>query len=373
MSRIRWTVAVAILAILTVALAGAGATVAGTATGAVAADSPEDALFQTDIDADNIEMAATIGPDGDADWQVTYRLELDNNESVQAFEDLESEIDEQPGTYLDPFEDRMRRTAGSAANATGRETSVGNFSIRTERTTQPDTEFGEVIFEFDWNNFASVDDGTVRAGDAVDALFLDEGTSLTFRWGSSVTLDSQTPQADTVTDKRLTWRGQRDFESGAPRAVLTTGDGASGAGGGGGLPMMPLVVAVLAIAAVGAAVVVYLRRGEEPPATDDTPTETATEEAETQEPPSELLSNEERVLTLVEDNGGRIKQKEVAETLDWSAAMTSQVVGDLRDEGQVETFRIGRENVLTLPEVDIVPDDDEAAEEDDDGPEPQQG
>jgi uncharacterized membrane protein len=69
----------------------------------------------------------------------------------------------------------------------------------------------------------------------------------------------------------------------------------------------------------------------------------------------ELLSNEEKVLRLVEDNGGRMKQKQVVEELDWTAAKTSQVVGDLRDDEKLESFRLGRENVLTLPDVDLEP------------------
>jgi uncharacterized membrane protein len=53
---------------------------------------------------------------------------------------------------------------------------------------------------------------------------------------------------------------------------------------------------------------------------------------------------------LLEDNGGRIKQQRIAEEYDWTDAKTSQVVGSLREDDAVETFRIGRENVVALPE-----------------------
>ena len=56
-----------------------------------------------------------------------------------------------------------------------------------------------------------------------------------------------------------------------------------------------------------------------------------------------------------------MKQKRVAEELDWTAAKTSQVVTGLRDEGDLDGFRLGRENVLSLPgfdpEVDASGDD----------------
>ena len=68
------------------------------------------------------------------------------------------------------------------------------------------------------------------------------------------------------------------------------------------------------------------------------------------ETPPELLSNEERVLQLLEQRGGRIKQQDVVSELDWTEAKTSQVVGDLREDDEIEVFRIGRENVLSLPD-----------------------
>ncbi|PSQ56703.1 hypothetical protein BRD22_04940, partial [Halobacteriales archaeon SW_8_68_21] len=78
---------------------------------------------------------------------------------------------------------------------------------------------------------------------------------------------------------------------------------------------------------------------------------------------SDLLSNEEQVLRLVESKGGRMKQKRVAEELDWTAAKTSQVVTGLRDEGDLDGFRLGRENVLSLPDYD--PEENSSADDGD--------
>jgi hypothetical protein len=73
----------------------------------------------------------------------------------------------------------------------------------------------------------------------------------------------------------------------------------------------------------------------------------------------ELLSNEEQVLALVEHEGGRMKQQEVAGTLEWTDAKTSQVVRKMRDEGDLDAFRLGRENVLVLPDEEFGPSDDD--------------
>jgi hypothetical protein len=69
--------------------------------------------------------------------------------------------------------------------------------------------------------------------------------------------------------------------------------------------------------------------------------------------PEELLSNEERVLALLEAEGGRLKQQEVVEELDWSETKTSEVVTELRETDQIEVYRIGRNNVLALPDTGI--------------------
>jgi len=89
------------------------------------------------------------------------------------------------------------------------------------------------------------------------------------------------------------------------------------------------------------------------PATDDEAAaagESADEEDDSEDLPRELLSNEERVLRVLEDHGGRMKQQQVVAELDWTEAKTSQVVTSMREDDQLEVFRIGRENVLALPE-----------------------
>jgi uncharacterized membrane protein len=76
--------------------------------------------------------------------------------------------------------------------------------------------------------------------------------------------------------------------------------------------------------------------------------------AESKTPPEELLSDEERLLQLLEDHGGRMKQQDAVEELEWSETKTSQVVTDLYEAEKIERYRLGRENVLALPgEMDV--------------------
>ncbi|MEF8906703.1 MAG: hypothetical protein V5A13_02480 [Haloarculaceae archaeon] len=364
------------LAVATLALSAASA-------GVAVQDGP---VGQAGIDADSTTLAAAVGPDGGADWRVTYRIELDDQNATDAFESLRQDIEANRSRYVATFRERIEATAASAENATGREMSVGNFSVEVETRAQPDTTFGVVTYRFEWSGFAATDGDRIAAGDALDGLILDSGTALRVSWPDGYGVTSVTPDATEREAGAVVWRGPADFEAGEPRVTVEQGAGSTptetvspggGNGGGGddgadsGLGSL-LPVAVLLLAALVVGGVLLARRGDSGPAGGSEGTAGAAGDSESgtgsggggdgtpAAPPEELLSNEERVLRLLEENGGRMKQQEVAEELDWTAAKTSQVVGDLRDEDEVESFRLGRENVLTLPDVDITGSDGDA-------------
>ncbi|MFC7018418.1 MULTISPECIES: helix-turn-helix transcriptional regulator [Haloarcula] len=322
-----------------------------------------DALAQQSVDPDVVVMTADVEADGDARWTVAYRIRLDDDNDTQAFGDLRADIEANESVYTDRFGDRMGRTAATAENATGRSMAVRNVSVTARQETFGQT-YGVVTYRFRWTNFAATSDGQLESGDALAGLFLDSDTSLTLRWPAAYTATSVTPQPDDRTNTSVTWRGQQQFGTDEPRVVAT--EGAPSDSGG----LDPLVVggALVVLLALAAAAVLTRRRlaGEGGDGPDGGDTQTATDDgdadaaaqAETA-PPDDLLSNEEQVLRLLERNGGRIKQQAVASELGWTDAKTSQVIGGLRDDERVETFRIGRENVVMLPDVDVTDADDD--------------
>jgi hypothetical protein len=346
------------------------------ATGGVAAVQPP---TQVDIDADSVALHADVTADGDAVWTVAYRIRLDDENATAAFEELQADIESDPAPYLDPFRQRMERTAAGAENATGRQMAIENVTVETRRESQPQVEYGVVTYRLEWSNFAAVDGETVRAGDAVDRLFLDPETSLRLTAPDGYVVDSATPDPERAEPTEVVWWGQRDFDAGEPRAVFVpegespagtppaddetdTPTASSASGDDGGFPVLAILALLVLFVAAGAWIA---SRGEVtlPVGGGDGDGAEATEAAGEGGPPPELLSNEERLLQLLEEHGGRMKQKEVAERLDWTAAKTSQIVGDLRDEGELDSFRLGRENVLTLPGVDIDAADDDSQDE----------
>ncbi|MDB9234852.1 helix-turn-helix transcriptional regulator [Halorubrum ezzemoulense] len=350
----------------------------------------EGGFAQMDVEPDDVSMAVAVQPDGDAQWTVEYRIRLGTDEEERAFEQLRADVENDTEAYTTRFRDRMASTAATAESATGRNMTVSNATVTAERRELPQA-YGVLTYRFEWTNFAAVDGDRLRVGDAVDGLFLDGSSSLIVSWPDGYRLGETTPEPSEVREGSVVWNGPVDFSAGQPRIAVAP------AGPLSGVPTAGLVAlfAVLVVAGTTA----YRRRnagddggegvvatdtavgsetaGSETAASDgtaasdesglggdgdaDTSGESDDEADAAPTVDSDLLSNEEQVLRLIESQGGRMKQKQVAEELDWTAAKTSQVVTGLRDEGDLDGFRLGRENVLSLPEFE--PDGD-ASDED---------
>jgi uncharacterized membrane protein len=92
-----------------------------------------------------------------------------------------------------------------------------------------------------------------------------------------------------------------------------------------------------------------------------TETDTATESTTAEEDDGvdmELLSDEERVEHLLEQNGGRMRQADIVSETGWSDAKVSQLLSAMAEEDRIDKLRLGRENLISFPEVDDLGSDD---------------
>jgi len=81
---------------------------------------------------------------------------------------------------------------------------------------------------------------------------------------------------------------------------------------------------------------------------------TATEaESEDDELDRELLSDEELVERMLDRNGGRMKQANIVKETGWSNAKVSQLLSEMDEDGRIDKLRIGRENLISLPDEDV--------------------
>jgi hypothetical protein len=341
-------------------------------SGAVTAIEPA-TTGQAEPRPDGVFIQVSLEPDGSASWTIEHRILLDDGNTTAAFESLQRDVEANESLLADPFASRMEATVAAAANETGREMSVRNVSVGVGQRQLPQ-EYGVVSYRFTWTGFAVVNETTIRAGDALAGFFLDERTTLLVTWPADYTVTSASPTPDERRDRAVVWNGPVEFGLEEPSVVVerdatgatptaTPDDGetttdteetSAGDASDGSIGAGSLAIALAAIAVLGAGVWVAVRRrtGSEPAPGVAADADGDGDRESAPEPPSELLSNEERVLTLLRENDGRMKQQEVAESLDWTDAKTSQVVTSMRDEGSLESFRLGRENVLVLPERD---------------------
>jgi len=120
--------------------------------------------------------------------------------------------------------------------------------------------------------------------------------------------------------------------------------------------MLPFVLTILVVAGVGSIVLytkLFLDAGTddgpttEQPATVDYST-TDTTQAGQRTPVPEQLSDEERVIQLLEKNGGRMKQVNIVKNTEWSKSKVSMLLSDMEEEGEISKLRVGRENIISL-------------------------
>jgi len=382
-----------------VADGGAATTDLDATSAAAQADGPPiGEAYQQEIDPDSVRLTISVDADGSARWRIEYWTELNDGNETEAFEQLQNDVAANPDEYTARFANRTNRTVASAENATGREMSAGEFGVSATKETIPQ-EYGVLTYTFEWRGFAAVEGDRLRIGDAIDRFYLNDQTRLVVGWPGEYRLVSASPDADEQRDDAVLWRGtQTDFVTGEPRVVVEErdgtgrgngdgdGDGSSGGADNGGSPLL-WIGAALALLALAGGGLAFLRRndddadeaaagaggapgGRTPDAgdaddaaandaddaaandADDADAGDDAQDAADDGPPPELLSNEERVRKVLEDNGGRMRQQELVEETGWTEAKTSQVVGEMRESGALESFRLGRENVLKLPDDD---------------------
>lgn len=351
------------------------------ATGAVGATTSSNAFGVQSVDPDQVLLRVDVQPDGDAEWRVEYRVRLDTENETQAFEDLQADLAENDSAYISSFAERIRGTVTTAENATGREMAAEGFSVDA-RVTQLPQEYGVLTYTFTWTNFAVIDGDRLIVGDALAGFFLDSETTLAIGWPSDHRTASVSPEPSERQTDAVLWRGPLDFADGEPRVVVEPEPAGTTTDDGGGEPTTPggedegtglgaIAALVVGVLVVGAAGFLYLRRGDRDDGStpgggagpgddgrggDGDPDAVAAAadgtDAGMGSASTDLLSNEERVVHFLEERGGRAKQQEIVDGLGWTDAKTSQVISGMASEEQVEKFRIGRENVVKLPDDD---------------------
>jgi uncharacterized membrane protein len=315
-----------------------------------------------------------------ARWSVTTRLPLDDGTERAAFRDL---VEAYRGGSSETDVETFRNYARLAENYTGREMAIER--VETDGYVDEANSTGVLNLTFTWTNFAErmpndrlrVKDAFLRADGEAWFPRLTAGQMLVIQGPEQYTT-YRTPRAARQQGRTVIFEPQQELD---PDEVFASFEPQQlgPAGPLGDMPTEVLLGAVLVLVVAVAAAAVRMRGGDPTPAagtdeprdgagTSDGPgdgTESAgaaagaggaagaaatTEDTEDDEVDVELLSDEERVEHLLEQNGGRMKQANIVKETGWSDAKVSQLLSAMADEGRVNKLRLGRENLISLPD-----------------------
>lgn len=355
-----------VLTIVFTVILVAGVIAPASAGGSFGADSQQ----VGDLEADLVTISANVSEDGTADFQIRYAIRLTDENDTQAFEGLAADIQENTSVYLGRFSDRMNATVAAAESATGRSMTIGDFAVSTNKTAGFDRQYGLVTYSASWSGFAAVSDEKIRIGDALEGLFLDAETEFQIHWDTNYELESVEPTPTDSTETSVSWVGPLEFLQDEPSVTLTaatdepptetpTATTTEPPADEGGVPWPLIIVGIGILFLLGGGW--FWRRsggsiGESGATGGSAGGESGTASPAEPSPPPELLSNEERVEQYLDSVGGRAKQQEIVDALEWTEAKTSQVLSEMSEEGRIEKFRIGRENVVKIPDSDDQPE-----------------
>lgn len=336
---------------------------------------------------------------GSARWTFNYFTDSLNTSEQEQFREFADRFETRETDLWANFRERAEVLAASGADTTGRNMTARAFD--REASLNDVGNRGVVRMSFLWTEFAQVRDDRVIVADVFDGVFyigpdqwlvVEAGPDLQFA------PDGATPEPDEFSgpsvaeSDSITYFGEQQFPDNNPRIEFTAGtaDNASTdagtpevtttqvarAGDGGSLLMMALGVVVLV---VGLGVIVWrtgvLGTDDGGIGSDDSgtvPSTAATAESESASEPDssnstvadeELLTDEDRVLQLLEENGRRMKQAKIVDETGWSKSKVSMLLSDMEEDNQISKLRVGRENIISLsghePDAAGSPFDDE--------------
>jgi len=335
--------------------------VASLAAVPVQADS-EPASLQTPGGFDSTNFRVTVYENGSATWAIEHERPLENDSEVDQFESYANNFEDNETELYQNFVDDATLLTQFGSNQTGREMDAQNF--QRSASVDPAQSQGTVRMAFLWTNFADVSGDSIVVSDVFEGgFYIGSGQSIVFERGPGLAFstaqpipDSQSAPDSLAQSQSVTWIGERSFNDSrpyvalGPRSVVQNGTG-SPAGDTSGAGMWPLALGMLAVVLSVAAVVA--RRSGGLAVLFSTEPETATESASP--PPTEssiadkeLLDDSDRVIELLEENGGRMKQVDIVDQTEWSKSKVSMLLSDMEDDDEISKLRVGRENIISL-------------------------
>jgi len=377
------------------------------ASGAAATTTPESTttgLLAQPEGFDQTTFEVTVTQNGSARWSIMHHRRLANDSEIQQFQDFAERFENEETELYRNFVSRSETLTSVGSNVTERPMAAKSFDRDGyTNVTANFNERGTIALEFTWTHFARTEGDRVIVGDVFgDNFYIGPDQSIVFVRGDVLQYAETDPEPDSMTppdsleqSRSVSWERERSFAQQKPYLELEprqtpTPAAADDAGGDGATdqattttepmpsgtdnPVVWIVGALIVVLGLGSAIA-YRNGAVSLPGdgtaggavtTADT-TQAAAEETATDSqtpiPDEELLSDSDRVVNLLEDNGGRMKQVNIVEETDWSKSKVSMLLSDMEEDGAISKLRVGRENIISLaghePDAARSPFDDE--------------
>lgn len=361
-----------------------------------AAQPPAQGLAAVDENFTSTEFVLTVYPNQSVRWTYVHKTPLGDDARREWFEAYTAEFENGTTGTFESFRQRAINLADNGTRATDRQMVARNFD-RDTRIEGLTDNLGVVSMSFLWTNLTRArSDGLVIDDVFSNGLYLGPNQTLVVERADSLRFASVDPapasmSSTTLSDSvSVTWAGEREFNGFRPRTVLTSPNGSTpvgpavttgpgqtttgaessdgpGPSGSSLIETLALVVfAAVAVAALGVGVWLY-HNGEfgggsaeaaggaaastaaSAPAAGSGTEESPTDSENAPVTDEQFLSDEERVVALLDEEGGRMKQSRIVEETDWSKSKVSMLLTDMEDDDDITKLRVGRENIISLP------------------------
>jgi len=333
----------------------------------------------TDVTAETELMAApsdfvrtthelTVYSNGSVRWTDRHVKPLNNESEIEAYRNYSERFNaKQTGIYTQ-FRETASQLTARGTEATNRQMNASGFSRRAyvsepgERGVTLGHQ-GIVEMSFLWSNFTEQSGQQLRIGDVfTNGLAVGSDARFVITRADTLRFTVVEPPPETMsrpnitTSRTITWSGEREFDPYrplirlAPPSAAETTDTTPDSGDTDGFPMWMPVLAIVLVIASGVGVIWHLaqRRPDTGAGSQREASEQAGTDSATVEPP-EVLSDSERVTSLLDEHGGRMRQSEIVDATDWSKSKVSMLLSDMEDDDEITKLRVGRENIVSLP------------------------
>ncbi len=285
-----------------------------------------------------IQYKIQINSDNSASWAITQVTDLSG-----------------PVDTWDGFQEKVGSLIEAASNITRREMSLDPNSLQIS-TLVSTNQSKTVEYLFIWNNFSVTSNGEILFGDAFlvndffNQLYGDGGLQISYP--STYAVQSVFPPPNEADNSTMTleWFGTQFFINEEPNIILKNISSTPSASSSpspnpvedNGEWQMYMLIGIIATVAAVSSVGFYAnrlrkRRNE------------LTEDRKLANFPA-VEGEEQKILNILQTNGGSAFQSAITEQSKFSKAKTSQLLSSLERKGVVTRYKRGRDKIVNLAE-----------------------